>query len=64
MLKDEKVRDEMIEPERAVKSVPAKKSVNVDKFIARKLKVINEWPDGVKKREAIERLFRNKEAKV
>lgn len=40
-----------------------KKSVDVDAFIKRKLKVINEWPDGTKKRAAVERLFRNKEAK-
>ena len=40
-----------------------KKGVDVDAFIERKLKVINEWPDGAKKRAAVERLFRNKEAK-
>lgn len=37
---------------------------DVDAFIERKLKVINEWPDGAKKRAAVERLFRNKEAKL
>lgn len=41
---------------------PVEKKVSADAFIARKLKVINEWPDGAKKRAAIERLFRNKEA--
>ena len=61
MIKDEKVRDEMIEPEKPVKSVPVKKSVDVDAFSARKLKVINEWPDGAKKRNAAERLFKIKE---
>lgn len=44
-----------VEPKKPVKA-------DVEAFIARKLKVINEWPDGVKKRAAIERLFRNKEA--
>lgn len=46
------------------KPVETPKKVNVDKFIERKLKVINEWPDGAKKRAAVERLFRNKEAKL
>ena len=41
--------------------VETKKKVDVDAFIARKLKVINTWPDGVKKQRAAERLLRNKE---
>lgn len=44
------------------KPVAVKTSVNVDDFIARRLKVINEWPDGAKKRAAAERLLKNKEA--
>ena len=48
--------------EKKVFTPPVKKGVNVDAFIERKLKVINEWPDGAKKRAAVERLFRNKEA--
>jgi len=49
--------------EKKVFTPPVKKGVSVDAFIERKLKVINEWPDGAKKRAAVERLFRNKEAK-
>lgn len=50
------------EPVEEKKPVYTKKPVNVDDFIARKLKVINEWPDGAKKKNAAERLFKNKEA--
>lgn len=46
----------------AAKPVPeAPKAVDVDAFITRKLKVINEWPDGAKKRAAAERVLRFKE---
>lgn len=59
------VIEEPVREDREVKKVekPAvvKKPVDVDAFIARKLKVINEWPDGAKKRNAVERLLRNKE---
>ena len=52
-----------IEEEKVSTPPVKKKEVDVDAFIERKLKVINEWPDGTKKRAAVERLFRNKEAK-
>lgn len=51
---------DMAEEKKIDKPVETKK-VDIDKFIARKLKVINEWPDGSKKQRAVERLFRNKE---
>lgn len=59
----ENVDDAVIEPvhEEVKKPAVVKKSVSVEDFIARKLKVINEWPDGAKKRNAAERLLRNKE---
>lgn len=38
----------------------AKKKVDVDAFIARKLKVVNEWPDGARKRAAADRILKNK----
>ena len=50
----------MAEEKKAEKAETRK--VDVDRFIARKLRVINEWPDGAKKRSALERLFKNKEA--
>lgn len=53
----EEKKTALVEPKKA-----AEKKTDADAFIARKLKVINEWPDGAKKRAAIDRLFRNKEA--
>lgn len=66
MLKDKKTEDiEQVEEVRRVeKPIVSKRPADVDKFIERKLRVINGWPDGAKKRAAAERLFRNKEAKV
>lgn len=77
MIKDKKVRDpefpddiqildkpvEEVEKPKKVETPVVKKSVDVDAFIERKLKVINEWPDGAKKRSAAERLLKNKEVK-
>lgn len=73
MIKDKKTAenaDEMMglvedveKPKKVDTPAVVKKSVDVDAFIARKLKVINEWTDGAKKRNAIERLLKNKEVK-
>lgn len=68
MLKDKKTADvepfeEPIEEVKKVEKPVVKKSVDVEAFIARKLKVINERPDGAKKRNAAERILRNKEVK-
>ena len=55
---------EVVEPvreNREPKKPVGKKSVDVDAWIARKLKVINEWPDGAKKKNAAERVLKNKE---
>lgn len=41
--------------------VKAGKGYDRDAFIERRLKVINEWPDGAKKRAAVDRLLRRKE---
>lgn len=65
MIKEKKAVEKTDEPFEENTTVESpKKTVDVEKFIARRLKVINEWPDGAKKRAAVERLFRNKEAKV
>ena len=66
MIKNKKAEDiEQVEPavdfEEPEKPVYRKKSVDVDSYIARKLKVINEWPDGAKKRNAADRILKNKE---
>ena len=55
------VVEEVEQPKTVEAPAVVKKSVDVDAFIARKLKVINEWPDGAKKRRAAERLLKNKE---
>ena len=55
------VVEEVEQPKTVEAPAVVKKSVDVDAFIARKLKVINEWPDGAKKRSAAERLLKNKE---
>ena len=76
MIKDRKRADEPIadqdmtpvetpaeEPKKFEKPAVVKKSVDRDAWIARKLKVINEYPDGAKKRNAAERVLKNKEVK-
>lgn len=55
------VVEEVEQPKTVEAPAVVKKSVDVDAFIARKLRVINEWPDGAKKRRAAERLLKNKE---
>lgn len=57
----EPVMDEVEKPKKVEAPAVVKKSVDVDAFIARKLKVINELPDGAKKRNAAERVLKNKE---
>lgn len=54
---------EQPEENREPKKPVVKKSVDRDAWIARKLKVINELPDGAKKRNAAERVLKNKEVK-
>lgn len=62
MIKDKKASDvEQAEESVNVEKPVVKQSVDVDAFIARKLRVINEWPDGAKKRSAAERVLKNKE---
>lgn len=46
--------------ETPVFTAKTKKPVDVDAFIARMLKVINEWPDGARKRAAADRILKNK----
>ena len=53
--------EEIKEIKKVEKPAVVKKSVDVDAFIVRKLKVINELPDGAKKRNAAERVLKNKE---
>lgn len=57
----EPIVEEVEQPKKVEAPAVVKKSVDVDAFIARKLKVINEMPDGAKKRNAAERVLKNKE---
>lgn len=50
------------EPKVEKKEVEAK-GVNIDEFIARKLKVINELPNKAKAKALADRVLRNKEVK-
>lgn len=59
----EPVMEEVEQPKMVEAPAVVKKSVDVDAFIARKLKVINELPDGAKKRNAAERVLKNKGGK-
>lgn len=57
----EPIVEEVEQPKKVEAPAVVKKSVDVDAFIARKLRVINEMPDGAKKRNAAERVLKNKE---
>ena len=53
----------MAEEKKPVEKKPVKAKVDVDKFIARKLKAVNEMKDEAKAKELAERVMRNKRGK-
>lgn len=60
---EEKAKVELKAEEKNEPKATPKKASKVDAFVARKLKVINEMPDGLKKKKTAERVLRNKGVK-